>query len=328
MNLEMETPMNLKGIHHITAVSGKIQENVNFYSHVLGMRLVKKSVNQDDVSAYHLFYADKNGTPGTDLTFFDWPHIGRNIPGADSISGTALRVGSREALEFWAERLSEHAVSQLLYAQPAGRDLLAFEDPEGQQLFLVNDRHAPMEGTIWPRPDIPESYAIKGLYSTVLTTPAADELIPVLSDILNFEEAARGVWIDDYTPLIVFQTSKQGGPGAEIWLLNQPELNRGRLGAGGVHHTAFRVENGAQQRAWQERLRSLRLHVTKIIDRFWFRSIYFRVSSGILFEIATEGPGFDIDEDPEKLGQKLVLPPFLENRREEIEANLKSIQPS
>ncbi len=319
--------MELKGIHHITAISGEIQKNLDFYTDILGLRLVKKSVNQDDTSAYHLFYADKLGTPGTDLTFFDWPQIQKNRVGSDSISGIALRVSGCDALAFWSERLGSSGITPLLFADPAGRELLAFEDPEGQQLFLVNDQDAPMEGEIWEHPEIPPEFAIKGLFSAILSTASPDGLIPILTEILNFKETARGTWIDDHTPLIVYQTRSGGGAGAEVWLLLQPDLERGRLGAGGVHHVAFRVADEDSQQAWQERLRNLRLHVTKVIDRFWFKSIYFRVSNGILFEIATDGPGFEIDEDPDHLGETLVLPPFLEGRRKEIESNLTPIKP-
>jgi len=314
--------MNLTGLHHVTAVTGNIQDNLKFYTEVLGLRLVKKSVNQDDTSAYHLFYADKLGTPGTDLTFFDWPKIGPNREGTDSILGTAFRVSGCEALEFWSERLTSHGITPLLFDSPADRELIAFEDPEGKQLFLVNDQNTPMSGKIWSHPEIPDEFAIKGLYSTVISTPAADELIPIFSDVLNFQEVKRGTWIDGHTPLVIFQTLSDGGPGTEIWLLLEPGKPRAKLGAGGVHHVAFRVDSLETQKEWQKRLQNFRLHVTQSIDRFWFRSIYFRVSGGILFEIATDGPGFDIDEDPDSLGEKLVLPPFLEDQRDEIEANL------
>jgi glyoxalase family protein len=317
--------MHLNGIHHITAVSAQIAQNVDFYTQVLGLRLVKKSVNQDDVSAYHLFYADKEGTPGTDMTFFDWPHIGPNRRGTDSIVGTAFRVSNDAALEFWSERLSELRARNVDFQDFMGQRLLTFEDPEGQRLYLVNDEGKHFDGEIWRRPDIPDEYTLRGFYSVILSVPALESLAPILEDVLHFQEVERTRWTDGKTICVLYTTEESRRPGTEVWVLEQPEEARGRLGAGGVHHVAYRVADEETQSQWRSRIREAGLYVTDIIDRFWFRSIYFRVSNGILFEIATEGPGFAIDEQPESLGENLVLPPFLESRREEIEANLTPI---
>jgi glyoxalase family protein len=314
--------MQLTGLHHITAVSARIADNLDFYTQVLGLRLVKKSVNQDDVSAYHLFYADKLGSPGTDMTFFDWPHAGPNISGSNSIAGAAFRVGSREALEFWAQRLDEKGVGQDGITEFAGRQLLPFEDPEGLRLYLVNDDGAEFEGEIWPRPDIPDEYALRGFYSVILSIPSIDRLAGIFKDILNYEELERTQWIDQKSNAVIYTTMKDGGAGTEVWLLEQPEEGRARLGAGGFHHVAFRVKDFEAQKKWHSHISQAGLSVSNLIDRFWFRSIYFRVSSGILFEIATDGPGFAIDEAQDSLGETLVLPPFLEERRQEIEADL------
>jgi glyoxalase family protein len=291
----------------------------------LGLRLVKKSVNQDDVSAYHLFYADKLGTPGTDMTFFDWPHIGPNIRGTDSIVGTAFRVGSRQALDFWLARFDALDIHHDDIVDFAGRELLPFQDPEGQQLYLVNDRGEAYEGEIWERPDIPEEYALRGFFSVVLSLPALDQLSVIFTKILNFTEVQQGKWIDEQSDAIIYTTKDDGGAGTEVWLLSQPHLGRARLGAGGTHHVAFRVSDFETQKEWHAHLSQAGLRLSGLIDRFWFRSIYFRVSNGILFEIATDGPGFEIDEHLENLGEKLVLPPFLENQRQEIEAGLTPI---
>jgi glyoxalase family protein len=191
--------MQLTGIHHVTAVSARIADNLDFYTRVLGLRLVKKSVNQDDVSAYHLFYADKVGSPGTDMTFFDWPHIGPNVRGSDSIAGTAFRVGSQSALDFWSQRFNEKGVIQEEITEFAGRQLLPFEDPEGQQLYLVNDQGAEFEGEIWQRPDIPDEYALRGFYSVVLSIPSTKQLKDIFKNILNYEEIERTQWIDQQT---------------------------------------------------------------------------------------------------------------------------------
>jgi len=314
--------MQLTGLHHVTAVSARIADNVEFYTQVLGLRLVKKSVNQDDVSAYHLFYADKLGSPGTDITFFDWPNMGPNVRGTDSITGTAFRVISQSALEYWSEHFAEKEVKHSKITDFTGRQLLPFEDPEGQQLYLINDHRTEFEGEIWSRPDIPDEYALRGFFSVILSIPSVDRLASVFQDILNFEEVEQATWIDQQSSAIIYTSIRNGGPGTEVWLLEQPHEGRARLGAGGTHHVAFRVKDFETQKKWHTHLSKAGLHVSGLIDRFWFRSIYFRVSKGILFEIATDGPGFAIDEAPDTLGEKLVLPPFLEARRQEIEADL------
>ncbi|MBN1668039.1 MAG: ring-cleaving dioxygenase [Anaerolineales bacterium] len=317
--------MQLTGIHHVTAVSARIANNLDFYTNLLGLRLVKKSVNQDDVSAYHLFYADELGSPGTDMTFFDWPEIRPNQRGSDSIAGTAFRVASQAALEFWAQRFEQLGVQQEPITAFAGRQLLPFEDPEGQQLYLVNDQGAPFEGKIWSQPDIPDAFALRGFYSVILSVPALGQLDRILRHVLNYQERQRATWLDGQSQAVIYATLDNGGPGSEVWLLEQPHLERARLGAGGTHHVAFRVPDFETEKQWHDHLNQAGLRVSGLIDRFWFRSIYFRVSPGILFEIATDGPGFAVDEDADKLGEKLVLPPFLEPRRAEIEANLKPI---
>jgi glyoxalase family protein len=317
--------MQLTGLHHVTAVSGRIAENLEFYTRVLGLRLVKRSVNQDDVSAYHLFYADRVGTPGTDMTFFDWPHIGPDRRGTDSIVGTAFRVSGREALDFWADRLASLDVRAVRSGEFAGRALLAFEDPEGQPLYLVDDEGAPFEGELWERADIPTEFALRGFYSVILSVPSFGELDPVLTGVLNWQQVERARWLDGETEAFIYRTVDGGGPGSEVWLLTEPDAPRAMLGAGGVHHVAFRVSDAETQREWRSHLVRSGLGVSSQIDRFWFRSIYFRVTRGILFEIATDGPGFGVDEDLDHLGESLVLPPFLEPHRERIEAGLVPI---
>lgn len=314
--------MQLTGLHHVTAVSARIADNLDFYTQILGLRLVKKSVNQDDVSAYHLFYADKLGSPGTDMTFFDWPHIGPNVRGTDSIAGTAFRVASQAGLDFWSKRFEEYGIQQDEITEFTGRQLLPFEDPEGQQLYLVNDQGALFEGEIWQHPDIPDEYALRGFYSVILSVPSIKQLSNIFENVLNYEELEPAQWIDQQSNAVIYTTIQNGGAGSEVWLLEQPHLGRARLGAGGTHHVAFRVADFETQKNWHSHLTESGLYVSGLIDRFWFRSIYFRVSNGILFEIATDGPGFAVDEAPDSLGETLVLPPFLEGRRQEIEAGL------
>ena len=315
--------MQIKGIHHVTAVSGQIGRNLDFYTRQLGLRLVKKSVNQDDVSAYHLFYADKVGSPGTDMTFFDWPQTGPDRRGTDSIVLTAFRVNGRAALDYWVERFAQQDVPHHPVESFAGRDVLRFEDPEGQRLMLVDDGGAPIEGELWDGSDVPVEYALRGFYAVMLSVPALSQMTPILSEILGFNEVQRAPYPGG--PQAAIFAIGEGGPGREVWVLEEPQQRPAWLGAGGVHHVAFRVANDAQQASWHARLRKVGLGVSPVIDRFYFHSIYFRISNGILFEIATDGPGFATDEALDTLGERLALPPFLEDQRAAIEANLKPI---
>lgn len=315
--------MQLHGIHHVTAVTATIGQNADFYTSFLGLRLVKKSVNQDDVSAYHLFYADKIGSPGTDMTFFDWPYIGPDRRGTDSIITTAFRVNGRAALDFWIERLDDRGIDHQGLETFAGRDILRFADPEGQRLVLVDDGGADYEGEIWDGVDIPTEYALRGFYATMLSVPRLNTIEPILTVLLQFRESSRAEYPGGRETVIY--SMDMGGPGRELWVVEEPGETIGRLGAGGVHHVAFRVTDMEEQKYWHQRLTSARLPVSSFIDRYYFKSIYFRISSGILFEIATDGPGFAADEPLESLGQRLALPPFLEPRRSQIEAGLKPI---
>ena len=314
--------MELEGIHHLTAVSGSIRENHRFYTRTMGMRLVKRSVNQDDVSAYHLFYADAKGSPGTDLTFFDWP-VPREHRGTRSITRTCLRVAGPAALEWWAARLREHKVKSSAIAERDGRATLDFEDPEGQRLSLVDDGGAG-EAHPWDRSPVPAEHQIRGLGPIMLSVPSLEPTDAVLQKVTNMrpvreyrhpETPQHSVHVYDMGP---------GGPAAELHVAVQPDLAPARPGAGGVHHVAFRTPDDDYE-AWAARLNELRVPNSGKVDRFWFRSLYFREPSGILFEIASDGPGFAVDEDPATLGEKVVLPPFLEPQRAQIVANLKPI---
>jgi glyoxalase family protein len=310
--------MQLHGLHHVTAVTAQISNNAAFYTQTLGLRLVKKSVNQDDVSAYHLFYADKVGSPGTDMTFFDWPLIGQNRPGADSIANTLFRVNGRGALEYWVARFNELGVQHEGISSFAGRDILQFQDPEGQRLTLVDDGGADFEGEVWLEAGVPEANAIRGFYGATLTTPALSSIGPILTQVLEWQESSRHTNAAGET--VVIFSMDGGGPSKEVWVVEQPKTRPANLGAGGVHHVAFRVRDDEEQQYWRNRLVSFGMGASPFIDRFYFHSVYFRISNNILFELATDGPGFGADEDLETLGQKLALPPFLEGQRAQIEA--------
>jgi len=315
--------MDLHGIHHVTAVSSKISDNADFYTRVLGLRLVKKTVNQDDVSAYHLFYADKLGSPGTDMTFFDWP-VPAERRGTDSVVNTAFRVNGEAALNYWAERLAAEGITHNGVDTFDGKSVLRFEDPEGQRLMLVDDQGAAYEGEAWDRVDVPAEHALRGFYSVSLSIPQLDWIDPILTKVLNFSEARR-LTDSDGTQIVIYNIG-DGGPGKEVWVKIQPGLPAARQGAGAVHHVAFRVADDEEQKQWHQRITGSGLGASGFIDRFYFHSIYFRISYGILFEIATDGPGFAADEDADKLGERLALPPFLEPNREQIEKGLKPIK--
>lgn len=317
--------MQLHGLHHVTAVTGDAPANLAFYTNVLGLRLVKKTVNQDDTSAYHLFYADKLGTPGTDMTFFDWPQTGPNQRGTDSIANTMFRVNGREALDYWAARLADSGVDPQPIETFRGRDILRFEDPEGQRLTLVDDDGAPFEGEVWDGAGIPTEYALRGFFGIALSVPTLAQVGMILTQILNFEEAERLPNPDNPAEEVVIYEMDGGGPGKEVHVYVQPNAPRAWLGRGGVHHVAFRLRDSDEQQSWQAHLHRVGLRTSGVVDRFWFKSLYFRISNGILFELATDGPGFAVDEDPAHLGEQLVLPPFLEPRRGMIEAGLRPL---
>ncbi len=311
--------MKLDGIHHITAITEDGQANVDFYAGVMGLRLVKKSVNQDNPSVYHLFYADETGDPGSDLTFFEYPGIPRGRAGDGMIHRIVWRVASEEALAFWQERLGAHGVaSERLHDVPA----LRFADPEGlEHELLVSD--APDEPLVADHPEVPAELALQGFDGVCAysSDPAASRSLLVAT--LGFEE--RESWAGS-------GGGEEGlyevrGPERGSWYAyHEPpaEAERGLQGAGTVHHVAW-SSSMEEHEAWRERLVAAGLHPTPVIDRFYFRSIYFREPSGVLFEIATKGPGFTVDEPLEDLGEKISIPPFLEHLRDEIEPNLRPI---
>jgi glyoxalase family protein len=315
--------MELTGIHHLTAISAAIRDNHRFYTQVMGMRLVKRSVNQDDVSAYHLFYADAVGAPGTDLTFFDWP-VPRERRGTRSITRTHLRVNGRDALTWWERRLGEQGVRHGEIAERDGRLTLDFEDPEGQRLALVDDGGRGDPPTPWERSPVPPACQIRGLGPITISVPMLNPTDVVLTRVLNMRPAREYPHPDNpRTKVHVFEMGA-GGPHAELHVAVQPDLPVAQQGAGSVHHVAFRTPDENYD-AWAERLNAMGVPNSGPVDRYWFRSLYLREPNGVLFEIATDGPGFAVDEDPATLGEKVVLPPFLEPHRAAIVANLKPI---
>jgi len=311
----------LKGIHHLTAITADAPGNLRFYTEVLGLRLVKKTVNQDDTSAYHLFYADGKASPGTDITFFDFPAAPERR-GTNAISRTGLRVAGGESLDFWRDRLNEAGVAVGDIRDLDGRASLDFEDPEGQRLRLVDDGG---KGDVnpWDGSSVPEEHQIRGLGPIVMSVPDLGRTEPILTEIMNMRKART--YEADGASVHAFEMG-EGGPAAELHVAVEPDLPRAGQGAGGVHHVAFRAADVEELHEWTERVKGFRVPSSGEVERYYFRSLYFREPNGILFEIATDGPGFAVDEPMESLGQSLSLPPFLEPKRAQIEANLKPLK--
>jgi glyoxalase family protein len=316
----MKLNTQLTGIHHLTAVTAEAPRNVEFYTRSLGLRLVKKTVNQDDTSAYHLFYADALGSPGTDITFFDWP-APPETRGTGSIVQTAFRVAGEDSLRWWDERLSELGVKHSDITERDGRLTIDFDDWEGQRLCFVDDGGAGPAHP-WDRSPVPPEHQIRGLGPITISVPAIEATDTVLTEVMGLRRVRDHG--DAARPVYVYEMG-DGGPAAELHVAVEPDLLPARMGAGGVHHVAFRTPDEETYQAWIERLRTMRVASSGPVDRFYFRSLYFREPNGILFEIATDGPGFASDEPAESLGEKLALPPFLEPRRAEIEAKLKPL---
>ncbi len=312
--------MDLTGIHHLTAISADAPGNNRFYTGTLGLRRVKKTVNQDDTSAYHLFFADGAGSPGSDLTFFDWP-VGPERRGTHSISRTGLRV-DEASLDYWAARLRGAGLTVGDIGSTDSRPTLDFEDPEGQRFRLTAD--TPGEAHPWARSPVPAEHQILGLGPITISVPELAGTEALLTRVMNMRKARDYPSPDGVGQVHVFEMGA-GGPSAELHVAVQPGLPTARQGAGAVHHVAFRVPDGAALDAWTQRVSGFRVPNSGEVERYYFRSLYFREPGGNLFELATDGPGFDVDEPFETMGEALSLPPFLEPQRARIEAGLRPI---
>jgi glyoxalase family protein len=299
--------MRLDGIHHVTCITADAPRNVDFYTRVLGLRLVKKTVNQDDPTVYHLFYADEEGTPGSDITFFEYPGIQRGRAGAGMIHTVEWRVASEEALDFWEQRLTPE--TSVLARGDSG---LTLEDPEGleHRLSIVETPDAPL---IAEHPEIPAELALQGFDGVQAFASEPEASRRLLEETLGFSPNPGS---DPTGPNPVWEA--RGPSRSGLYAYDEPPAERGLGGAGTVHHVAW-ASTMEDHEAWRDRVASAGLRPTPIIDRFWFRSIYFREPSGVLFEIATLGPGFAVDEDAAHLGESLVLPPAFEHLRDQLE---------
>jgi glyoxalase family protein len=295
--------MKLEGIHHITAITGDAPGNVEFYAGVLGLRLVKKTVNQDDPTIYHLFYADEQGSPGADLTFFEYPGAAPGRAGAGMVHRVVWRVGSQASLDFWQQRLAAHDVSS-----ERGGQGLRFGDREGLDHELVVDASGDV-ALIADAPGVPAEHALRGFDGVHAYAADPSHSERLLGQTLGFEAQPDGRW--------QVRGVRRGG----FYAYDPAPPEPGRQGAGSVHHVAF-ASPMDDHVAWRERVAAAGQRPTEVIDRFYFRSIYFREPSGVLFEIATIGPGFGADEDPAHLGERLSLPPRFESLRERLEQTL------
>lgn len=304
----------IAGIHHVTAIASDPQRNIDFYVGLLGLRLVKLTVNFDDPKSYHLYYGDKVGHPGTILTFFAWPYGPQGRPGTGQLTTTSFSI-PEGSMEFWMEQFRRHGIPFHGPTAKFGEQILTFNDPDALQLELVTcqDTH---EGELWEDGPIPAKYAIRRFRGVTLTESNYDRTASLLTQTLGFRKS------QEHNALTRFVTVN----GTTVDLLVPRDLFRGEVSVGTVHHVAWRTPDDDQQKTWRERLVKLGLNVTPVIDRTYFHSIYFREPGGVLFEIATDPPGFTVDEPAEQLGMQLRLPPWLEPQRQELMEALPHVQ--
>ncbi|QWU44728.1 ring-cleaving dioxygenase [Bacillus sp. NP247] len=306
----------IPGHHHISMVTKNAKTNNDFYQKVLGLRRVKKTVNQDNPFMYHLFYGDLTGSAGTELSFFEMPNVGRTIRGTNAITQIGLLVPSIESLTFWKRRFESLQVAYGEITTYAGRDALHFEDPDGLRLVLLNNNgeEVPEYWTAWDESSVKQENRILGMGTVEMTVRSLKKLSKTLTELFGYKEVSRSDNEGLYQSVL-------GQSFGEI-LVKEQEGERERPGKGSIHHLAIRVKNDEELNYWNAAVKDRGFETTGVIDRFYFKSLYFRESNGILFEIATDRPGFTVDSAVEELGKELDLPPFLEERRKEIEEKL------
>ena len=312
--------MTLKGVHHVTAITSSAEENYDFFTYTLGMRLVKKTVNQDDIQTYHLFFADDVGSPGTDMTFFDFPGIPKGTHGTNEINTTSFRVPTDAALDYWVKRFDRLEVKHEGIAEQFGKKIIRFVDADEQQYQLISDENneGVASGTPWQDGPVPLEYAITGLGPIVVRINNLDYFKALLEKVLLFKEvAAEGNFH-------LFEVG-EGGNGAQVIVEHRTDLPMARQGYGTVHHAAFRVDDKEALERWDYHIRQFGLPTSGYVERYYFGSLYVNVAPQILFEFATDGPGFMEDEPYETLGEKLSLPPFLEPKRAAIESEVRPL---
>lgn len=307
------------GHHHISMITKNAKKNDEFYKNILGLRRVKKSVNQDDPSMYHLFFGDLIGSPGTGLTFFEIPMVGRTHRGTNAITQIGLLVNSEVSLHYWKQRFEQLHVKHEEITRYAGKMALPFEDPEGLRLILINNdgERIPEQWTNWEKSNVPKEHQILGMGAIEITVKNRNKLERTLTELFGYV-------VKESSEEEILLQSIEGESFGEI-VVKQLDGANEKPGKGSIHHLAIRAKDDEELAYWEEQVKARGFSSSGIVDRYYFKSLYFRESNGILFEIATDGPGFIVDADIETLGEKLDLPPFLEDRREEIESQLESL---
>lgn len=309
----------LIGIHHVTAITSSAEKNYDFFTNILGMRLVKKTINQDDIHTYHLFFADDKGSAGTDMTFFDFPGMNKGFKGTNEISRTGFRVADDASLSYWIKRFKHYNIKHEPIKTMFNRKVLFFSDFDDQDYALFSDEgvHGIASGTPWLNGPVPVEFGITGLGPIFFRVSDLKRMTSILEEVMMMRVITQE---EQYTLIEM----GDGGNGASVILDFQPLLRQAYQGYGGVHHVAFRIEDKAHLEAWIERLNSFKAGHSGYVDRFYFKSLYTRLYPNILFEFATEGPGFiDDEEDYEHLGETLALPPRFRSQREAIEKQVR-----
>jgi glyoxalase family protein len=308
----------IRGLHHVTAIASDPQRNLDFYVGLLGLRFVKRTVNFDDPGTYHFYFGDNRGTPGTILTFFPWPGVRRGIRGTGQVEATAFAIPP-ESVGYWLERLKQHHVTAEKTSTRFGEEVIRLLDPDGLMIELIgSNSHGNVD--LWPDSHVPPEHAVRGFYSVSAALEGYEKTARLLTETFGYR------LIDESGNRFRFVSAEDSALGKIIDLLCQPDTAMGRVAAGSVHHIAFRAKDNAEQVQWREHLVDLGYNVTPVIDRTYFHSIYFREPGGVLFEIATDPPGFTLDEKVEDLGTHLCLPPWMESARSQIEDILPRIR--
>ena len=308
----------ISGLHHVTAIATDPQQNLDFYAGLLGLRFVKRTVNFDDPGSYHFYFADARGTPGTILTFFPWPGARRGIRGTGQIEATAFAI-SPDSISYWLDRFKEHHVAAEKTSPRFDEEVIRFADPDGLLLELIASSST-ANTEIWPASPVPAQHSLRGFHSVTSALEGYERTAKLLTEVFGYR------LIEQAENRYRFAAPSDSGAGRIIDLVCTPESQPGRVAAGTVHHIAFRCANDEEQRSWRERLLGLGYNVSPVMDRTYFHSIYFREPGGVLFEIATDPPGFTLDETAEELGSSLRVPPWLESSRSEIEKILPPIK--
>jgi glyoxalase family protein len=308
----------IRGLHHVTAIASDPQRNLDFYVGLLGLRFVKRTVNFDDPGTYHFYFGDNRGTPGTILTFFPWPGARRGIRGTGQVEATAFAIPS-ESVAYWLDRLKQQHVTAEKTSTRFGEEVIRLLDPDGLMIELIgSNSHGSVDP--WPDSHVPADHAVRGFHSVSAALEGYERTERLLTETFGYRLA------DESGNRFRFISADDSASGRIVDLLCQPDIAMGRVAAGSVHHIAFRAKDQAEQLQWREHLVDLGYNVTPVIDRTYFHSIYFREPGGVLFEIATEPPGFMLDEKLEELGTHLCLPPWMESARSEIEQILPPIR--